>query len=114
MFLFSTTFSGLLLSGPPCITCIISLLIRAAKLIIDSKDFKKEKEMLRRALEDNNYPNWLIKKTFKRFKCSKIEKQEKSKNYKGIVILPYLQEITENLNRIITKYQSICITSSNN
>ena len=42
---------------------IISLLTRAAKLITDSKDFK-EKEMLRRALEDNNYPNWLIKKTF--------------------------------------------------
>ena len=43
---------------------IISLLNRSAKLITDSKDFKKEKEMLRRMLEDNNYPNWLIKKTF--------------------------------------------------
>ena len=47
---------------------IISLLNRAAKLIIDSKDFKEEKEMLQRALEDNNYPNWLIKKTFNRFR----------------------------------------------
>ena len=43
---------------------IISLLNRSAKLITDSKDFKEEKEMLRRTLEDNNYPNWLIKKTF--------------------------------------------------
>ena len=56
---------------------IISLLNRAAKLITDSKDFKKEKEMLRRALEDNNYPNWLTKKTFNQFKFSKIENTRK-------------------------------------
>ena len=61
---------------------IISLLNRSAKLITDFKDFKEEKEMLRRMLEDNNYPNWLMKKTFNRFKFKKIEKQEKSKNYK--------------------------------
>ena len=65
---------------------IISLLNRSAKLITDLKDFKEEKEMLLRTLEDNNYPNWLIKKTFK---FNKIEKQEKSKNYKGTVALPY-------------------------
>ena len=59
--------------------------------------------MLRRALKDNNYPNWLIKKTFNRFKFNKIEKQEKSKNYKGIVTLLSLQDITKILNRIITK-----------
>ena len=59
--------------------------------------------MLRRALEDNNYPNWFTKKTINRFKFSKIEKQEKSKNYKGIVTLPYFQDIIEILNRIITK-----------
>ena len=82
---------------------IISLLNRAAKLIMDSKDFKEEKEMLRCALEDNNYPNWLIKKTSNQFKFNKIEKQEKSKNYKGIVTLPYFQDITKILDRIITK-----------
>ena len=82
---------------------IISLLNRLAKLITDSKDFKEEKEMLRRTLENNNYPNWLIKKTFNRFKFSKIEKQEKRKSYKRIVILSYFQDITEILNRIITK-----------
>ena len=45
---------------------IISLLTRDAKLITDSKEFKEEKEMLRHALEDNNYPNYkhLEKKTF--------------------------------------------------
>ena len=82
---------------------IISLLNRSAKLITDSKDFKEEKEMLRRTLEDNNYPNWLIKKTFNRFKFNKIEKHEKSKNYKGTVTLPYFQDITEILSRIIKK-----------
>ena len=82
---------------------ITSLLNRAAKLITNSKDFKEEKEVLRGMLKDNNYPNWLIKKTFNRFKFSKIEKQEKSKNYKGIVTLLYFQDITEILNRIITK-----------
>ena len=66
---------------------IISLLNRLDKLITDSKDFKEE--MLRRTLEDNNYPNWLKKKTFNRFKFNKIEKHEKSKNYKGTVTLPY-------------------------
>ena len=70
---------------------IISLLNRAAKLITDLKDF------------DNNYPNWLIKKTFNQFKFSKIKKQEKSKHYKGIVTLPYFQDITKILNRIIKK-----------
>ena len=59
--------------------------------------------MLRRALEDNNYSNWFIKKTLNRFKFSKIEKKEKGKNYKGIVTLPYFQDITKILNRIITK-----------
>ena len=34
---------------------------------------------------------------------SKIEKQEENKNYKGIVTLPYFPDITEILNRIITK-----------
>ena len=81
---------------------IISLLNRSAKLITHSKDFK-EKEKLRRTLEDNNYPNWLIKKTFNRFKFNKIEKQDKSKNYKGIVTLACFQDITEILNRIIKK-----------
>ena len=59
--------------------------------------------MLRRTLEDNNYPNWLIKKTFNRFKFNKIEKHEKSKHYKGTVTLPYFQDITEILSRIIKK-----------
>ena len=81
---------------------IIKLLNRSAKLITDSKDFK-EKEMLRHTLEDNNYPNWLIKKTFNRFKFNKIEKQEKSKNYKGIATPLYFQDIPEILNRIIKK-----------
>ena len=59
--------------------------------------------MLPHALEDNNYPNWFIKKTFNRFKFSKIEEQEKSKTQKGIVTLPYVPDITEVLNHIITK-----------
>ena len=37
------------------------------------------------------------------FKLNKIEKQEKSKNYKGIVTLSYFQDITEILNRMIKK-----------
>ena len=82
---------------------IISLLNRLAKLITDSKDFNEEKEMLRRTLEDNNYPNWLIKKTFNRFRSNKIEKHEISKNYKGTVTLPYFQDLTEILSRIIKK-----------
>ena len=72
-------------------------------LITDSKNFKEEKEMLRRTLDDNNYPNWLIKKTFNRFKFNKIEKHEESKNYKETVTLPYFQDITEILSRIIKK-----------
>ena len=59
--------------------------------------------MLRRTLEDNNNPNWLIKKTFNRFKFNKIEKHEKSKNYKRTVTLPYFQDITEILSHIIKK-----------
>ena len=55
--------------------------------------------MLRRT----NYPNWLTKKTFNRFKLNKIEKHEKSKSYKGTVTLPYFQDITEILSRIIKK-----------
>ena len=82
---------------------IISLLNRLAKIITDSKDFNEEKEMLRRTLEDNNYPNWLIKKTFNRFRSNKIEKHEISKNYKGTVTLPYFQDLTEILSRIIKK-----------
>ena len=45
----------------------------------------------------------VYKKTFNRLKFSTIEKQEKSKNYKGIVNLPYLPDISEILNRIIRK-----------
>ena len=82
---------------------IISLLNRLAKLITDSKDFNEEKEMLRRTLEDNNYPHWLIKKTFNRFRFNKMEKHEISKNYKGTVTLPYFQDLTEILSRIIKK-----------
>ena len=59
--------------------------------------------MLRRVLKDNNHPNWLLKKRFNQFKFSKFEKQDKSKNYKGIITLSYLQDITEILNHIITK-----------
>ena len=58
-------------------------------------------------MEDNNYPNWSIKKTFNQFKFSKIEKQEKSKTYKGIVTLPYLPNIIEILKCIITKQNII-------
>ena len=60
---------------------IISLLTRAAKLITDSKDFK-EKEMLRRALEDNNYPNRLIKKTLIDSNSAKLrnKKQKPQRN----------------------------------
>ena len=90
-------------SQPQKQSATISLLTGASKLITELKDFKEEKEMLRHALEDNDYTNWLIKKTFDQFKFSKIEEQEKSKNYKGIVTLPYLPDIAEILNRIITK-----------
>ena len=56
--------------------------------------------MLRHALEDEKYPNWFIQKIFNRFKFNKIEEQEKSKNYKEIVTLPYLPDILKILNRI--------------
>ena len=46
------------------------------------------------------------------FKLNKIEKQEKSKNYKGIVTLPYFQDITEILNRMIKKQNIRVYTKS--
>ena len=58
--------------------------------------------MLRRALQDNNYPNWLIKKTFNRFKFSKIEKQkEKQKLQRNSN--PILFTITKQNIRVYTK-----------
>ena len=60
---------------------IISLLNRTAKLITDSKDFK-EKKMLRRTLEDNNYPNWLIKKHLIDSNSAKLRNKEKANTTK--------------------------------
>ena len=60
---------------------IISLLNRSAKLITDSKDFKEEKEMLQLILEDN-YPNWLIKKTLINSNSTKLRNMKKAKTTK--------------------------------
>ena len=67
--------------------------------------------MWQHSSENNNYPNWSIKKTFNQFKFSKIQEQEQ----KLPVTLPYLPNITKILTyNYKTKYQSMYKTSLNN
>ena len=52
----------------------------------------------------------VLKKTFNRFKFSKLQEQEKSQNYKEIVTLSYLPDVSEILN-FIKQNIKVCTNS---
>ena len=64
-------------------------------------------EHLVTALSQCGYPAWALKKvekTQKQDKKKKSKKEEQEKQFKGQVVIPYIEGVTERVDRVMKKY----------
>ena len=75
----------------------------------EEEDKKAEEKHIVEALEKCGYPRWTFKKVksqMKDKKEKKTDRRNKSKDKsKGLVILPYVQGLTEGVSRVLRKHQ---------
>ena len=89
---------------------IRTLLDRAHRVVTDTDDRKKEEDYIKKALAKCNYPNWAIskvknqraKKDLAKTKTSKKANQDSTS--KGMVVLSYIQGVSERLHRVYNKH----------
>ena len=84
---------------------VINLYNRAQPLITKSADWKKEKSFLSHMLTENDYPKWFIQKALKKRKAQPQAKLQEEERHIGLVILPFIPEITERLQRLLKNHQ---------
>ena len=88
---------------------IRTLLDRSNDIVTEEEDKKAEEKHIVEALEKCGYPRWTFKKVksqMKDKKEKKTDRRNKSKDKsKGLVILPYVQGLTEGVSRVLRKHQ---------
>ena len=82
-----------------------TLLLRAtSKLITNYRDKTNEVKSVCNALRDNDYPDWLLTK-MKKIKHKKMNKSDRiSKEKYNYVGLPYIEGLSDELSRILRKF----------
>ncbi len=85
-----------------------TLLDRCCNLVKENKDREAEEQYIKEALTNCDFPDWTRKKVKDQIKTSKednrkIRKELKDKN-KGLVVIPYIQGISESFSRVLKKH----------
>lgn len=88
---------------------IRTLLDRMHTIVTEDLDKEQEEVKIRQALKNCGYPQWTVDKVKEQMsnKASKTKKERKKKDDKksaGMVVLPYIQGITERIQRTFKKY----------
>ena len=92
---------------------VVRSLVRRGKLFpSDETEKVKEAKHIDTALRANNYPNRFIKKTRHKILVREIEKQndlesKQEKQSKPLVVLPYVQGVTEKITRVLRPYARV-------
>ena len=75
-------------------------------LVSEEEEKKKEIEHLQTALSQCGYLAWALKKVEKKSEKQekKKKKEEQEKQFKGQVVIPYVEGITERVDRVMKKY----------
>ena len=84
-----------------------TLLDRKDNIVTEEEDRQEEDNNIKQALNQCGYPQWAIEKV----KCNnakprqskKPSKQEKDKS-KGLVVIPYIEGLSERLSRFLKKH----------
>ena len=83
-----------------------TLLDRKDNIVTEDPDKEKEEHVIREALSNCGYPKWAIDKVKDKRQTPKI-KQKSTKNEeksKGLVVIPYIEGLTERLSRVYKKH----------
>ena len=77
---------------------IISTLKHRIQTIVTTEEDKKEEEReMKNALKECGYPQWTMNR-------KKKEKQNKEKECKGKIVLPYIKGISEKITKVLKKF----------
>ena len=85
---------------------VITLLLQAnSKLITKYRDKTNEVKFVCNALRENDYPDWLLNKVKKEIKHKKVNKSDcMSKKISNYVGLPYIKGLSDEMSRILRKF----------
>ncbi|XP_072039550.1 uncharacterized protein [Amphiura filiformis] len=85
-----------------------TLLDRKDAIVTEEEDKQQEEEHIKHALNQCGYPNWTIEKVKHQIRDkTKAKKKVKDKNTqrsKGMVVIPYVQGVSERLQRVFKKH----------
>ena len=81
---------------------------RKNAIVTEEDDKKQEEDTIRNALKQCGYPNWTMEKVKKDMEANTAKKKSKKdcdKNKsKGMVVIPYVQGVSERLQRVFNKH----------
>ncbi len=91
---------------PRCLICMASLIFLGKA--IEEEDQKEENQRIRKALADCGYPKWAMDRVQEKMKAN-TTRTKKSNNNKdnpsrGMVIIPYVENVAEKFQRICWKH----------
>ena len=88
-----------------------TLLNRCEEIVTEEEDKKEERNTIRNALNICGYPDWTIKRVEENLRTKEENRgkgnnrKESSEKNKGMVVLPYVRGVSEELARIYKKRQ---------
>ncbi len=93
---------------PQKLGVVRTLLHRCHNLVTENEDREAEEQYIKEALANCGYPDWMIKKVKDQMKTSKENKRKRRKEVKdknnGLVVIPYIQGISESFSRVLKKH----------
>ncbi|XP_072017464.1 uncharacterized protein [Amphiura filiformis] len=85
-----------------------TLLDRMNSVVSEKEDKEQEEGKIKHALKKCGYPEWTFNHVKRKMECKQAKKQSKNKNStersKGLVIIPYVEKMTETATRIFRKH----------
>ena len=84
---------------------IRTLINRCESIISEESDKEEERDHIKQALRACGYPDWAFKKDLRKVqKRNPSKKKNKNSQKKGLVVIPYVEGISERIERTLKKY----------